>query len=80
MMMRMTCSKCETVQFKVFTRQAYENGVVLIRCDGCQKLHLIADNLGWFSDSPEKIEQILAERGENVSRISIETPCEERKN
>ena len=43
-------------------------GIVVVRCDCCDKQHLIADNLGWFGDKTN-IEQILAERGEEVQRI-----------
>jgi len=35
--------------------------VVLIRCEGCDNLHLIADNLGWFRDERVNIEDILRE-------------------
>jgi len=44
------CKICETTLQKTFTRQSYEQGVVIIRCDSCLNLHLIADNLGWFKD------------------------------
>ncbi|EKX38145.1 hypothetical protein GUITHDRAFT_77430 [Guillardia theta CCMP2712] len=46
-----TCNKCETRQSKIFTRMAYEKGVVIVKCDGCGVQHLLADNLGYFYDS-----------------------------
>ncbi len=53
---------------KVISKTAYEEGVVLIRCP-CDKLHLIADNLGWFDDEKINVETILAERGEAVKKL-----------
>ncbi len=44
------CKVCDHTLQKTFTRQSYEQGVVIIRCDSCSNLHLIADNLGWFND------------------------------
>jgi protein import protein ZIM17 len=53
--MAFTCSKCETKQAKTFSKESYTQGVVLVRCDGCNNLHLIADNLGWFRDTKVNI-------------------------
>jgi len=64
-----TCNVCETRSVKTISKQAYENGVVLVRCDGCESLHLIADNLGWFSDTRINIEDIIAEKGGTVVKV-----------
>lgn len=61
-----TCNKCETKQSKFFTKKAYHQGVVLIRCDGCHAVHLISDNLGWYGDDSTNIEDIMKKKGQEV--------------
>lgn len=63
--MMFTCGKCETRAAKGFSRQAYENGVVIVRCPGCQVQHLVADRYGWFGE-PGSVEDFLGSRGETV--------------
>lgn len=66
-----TCAKCETRSAKSFSRHSYERGIVMVRCPGCSKLHLVADHLGWFGDN-FKVEDLAKERGERVLRVSSE--------
>jgi DNL zinc finger len=42
-----TCNVCETRNVHSISRIAYNNGVVIARCKGCDSQHLIADHLGW---------------------------------
>ena len=52
------------------SKKSYEKGVVLIRCDGCENLHLVADNLGWFRDQKTNVVDILREKEEEVRTLS----------
>ena len=53
-----TCKSCSTRTHRLMSRQAYEKGIVLIECPGCETRHLIADNLGWFKDTPQAARRI----------------------
>lgn len=64
--MAFTCNKCETKQARTFSKDSYTKGVVLLRCGGCDNLHLIADNLGWFRDQKTNIEDLMKEKGDKV--------------
>ena len=54
----------------MISKHSYEKGVVLVRCPGCQNLHLIADRLGWFEDDSWDVEKILKERGEQAKIVN----------
>ncbi|GAB1606942.1 DNL-type zinc finger protein-like [Argonauta hians] len=64
-----TCRVCQTRSSKTFSKVSYERGVVFVRCPGCQNLHLIADNLNYFTESGKtNVEKILSKKGEKVMR------------
>lgn len=69
-----TCKVCNTRSGKTFSKHSYHSGVVLIRCDCCNKLHLVADNLGWFRDKKVNIEDLMREKGEDVVKLAKESP------
>lgn len=71
MKLMFTCKKCSTRNSKLISKLAYNKGVIIVRCDGCKNNHLIADNLGWFTDinSRINIEKIMALKGETVKKI-----------
>ena len=59
---------CETRSGKKISRQAYDNGVVIARCPGCDNLHLIADRLDYFGDDWD-IEKVMEKHGDSINVI-----------
>jgi hypothetical protein len=66
MLISFTCKVCQQRSHKSFSKQSYEKGVVIIKCDGCSNNHLIADNLG-FTDSMKKMGKLSDFLQEQIS-------------
>ena len=57
---------CGNRSERKISKRAYHHGVVLVKCPGCEKNHLVADNLKWFDDHPITIEDIMKAQGEKI--------------
>lgn len=73
-----TCTVCNTRAAKQFTENAYRHGVVIVQCPGCNNRHLIADNLGFFSEEEDgwNIEKGMSELGNNVTVVNNDNVLE----
>jgi protein import protein ZIM17 len=74
-----TCNICETRNTHLISRIAYNQGVVIARCKGCESQHIIADNLGWtdydggFQGDTNTIEDYFGQsEDQKVTRVSHE--------
>lgn len=43
--------------------------MVIVWCEGCKSLHLIADNLKWFEDDKINIEDLVNRNNETLIKI-----------
>lgn len=50
---------CQKRSEETFSKQSYHHGTVIIRCEGCRNLHLIADHLKIISEARVELEDIL---------------------
>ena len=51
--------RCQKRSEETFSKQSYHYGTVIIRCEGCRNLHLIADHLKIISETKVELEDIL---------------------
>ena len=55
----MLICRCQKRSKETFSKQSYHHGTVIIRCEGCRNLHLIADHLKIVSETRVELEDIL---------------------
>ena len=61
--------RCQKRSEETFSKQSYHHGTVIIRCEGCRNLHLIADHLKIVSETRVELEDIL--QGKTIVRKGI---------
>ena len=50
-----------------FSKSAYDNGVVVVKCGDCQAQHLLSDKLGWFGEKGN-VEDFLRDKGQTIRK------------
>ena len=73
--MAYTCKVCETRQTRTFSKNSYHKGTVIIRCEGCQNLHLISDHLNYFGDKEVTLDDLIEK--ENLLKVKAEGKVQE---
>eukprot|EP00392_Amoebophrya_sp_AT5.2_P009476 g9504.t1 len=58
-----TCEVCNHREAKKISKNSYHNGIVIVTCSSCKNRHLIADNLNWFGNEKQNVEDFMAQKG-----------------
>lgn len=61
------CKRCGTSSLKAVNPHAWATGTVFARCDGCQVIHKLTDNLELFHE----VAGPVIEAGPNMAQVKI---------
>lgn len=64
-----TCKPCLHRSSHRVTKHGYHHGTVLITCPQCRSRHVISDHLRIFMDDKSTLEDILARKGEDLTKL-----------
>ena len=53
----------EIIRTLALPQLAYNEGLVIVRCYGCDNHHLIADRLNWFEEGSVDVHDLIAKYG-----------------
>jgi protein import protein ZIM17 len=71
-----TCKPCQTRSSHRMSKHGYHKGTVLISCPSCNNRHVISDHLNIFMDKSTTLEDILKEKGQVVTKGTLEGDTE----
>lgn len=63
-----TCKPCGHRSSHYMSKHGYHKGTVLIACPSCKNRHIISDHLGIFTDKRTTLEDILRQKGMEITR------------
>ncbi|KAI9725587.1 MAG: hypothetical protein M1828_003075 [Chrysothrix sp. TS-e1954] len=66
-----SCNRCKHRSGHTISKQGYHKGTTLVKCAGCGVRHLISDHLKIFTDKATTLEDIMREKGEEVTRGTV---------
>lgn len=71
-----TCKPCSHRSAHHISKHGYHKGTVLINCPECKNKHVISDHLKIFMDAPVTLEDILAKKGQKLTKGTMEGDME----
>ncbi|KAL4973859.1 DNL zinc finger-domain-containing protein [Aspergillus desertorum] len=71
-----TCKPCGERSSHRVSKHGYHRGTVLIQCPSCKNRHVISDNLGIFFEKGKTLDDLLQERGQDITKGTLQGDME----